>query len=833
MTTRPSAGPVFMIGNAHIDPVWLWTRSEGRSVTLNTFRTVVSLLDEYPEMRFTSAQAQLYAWVEEDDPALFERIRELVASGRWEIAGGMWVQPDCNLPSGEGFARQLLYGQRYFRSRFGKIASVGYNVDSFGHAGTLPQLLRGAGIDCYVYFRPDPRREVALDEDLYWWQAPDGSRVLACRPPNHYCIWAGEIENWIVAAVVHAPERAGGVLCFYGVGDHGGGPTRENLDSIRRVAAREDLPEIRHSSVREFFDGAARTRVDLGARRNDLQHHAPGCYSVHSDIKRWNRHAEHKLVAAEKANAVAGLLSGGPTAGTMAFEEAWRLVLFNQFHDILAGSSIAEAYDEAGEDHAEADRMAEGAAKAALLRLAAATDCSGPDETVLLFNPSSWNRRELVELETDHHQASLGGKPLPAQRAADGKLLAQVTVPALGAACLHLTPGEPAASTPSASWADGTVLENEYWRLQVDPESGEWVSLLDKEAGVELLSEPGNALVVVDDPSDTWSHGIDGYHVALGRFGDATVEIVESGPLRASLRIRRRYQRSTVDEVVSLTAGERPIRVASRMDWHDTRKVLKVSFPVAVEYPVCTYEAPYGVTVRVPSGDEEPSQTWVDATGVAHDRNGRAVPYGLALVNDSKYAYDMRERAPYGERERADLDLRMTVLRSPPFAFHDPRPFDPGECYRFIDQGEQVVRYWLVPHRGNWQEADIPRQAHGLNGPLLAQTVASGQGGLPSTWSFLRCDTPHVEVAVLKRAEEGEGLVMRLWETGGHDREARLVFPLWNTELSVPLGHHQVKTLLMTMRDGIVEATEADLLEQPRSAGKWRTTAGTTFGPAL
>ncbi len=814
MSARRSPGTVYMIGNAHIDPVWLWTRAEGREVTLNTFRTVVALMGEYPEMRFTSAQAQLYAWVEEDDPALFERIRELVAAGRWEVAGGMWVQPDCNLPGGEAFVRQLLYAQRYFRSRFGVAATVGYNVDSFGHAGTLPQLLRGAGIDCYVYFRPDPRQEIALDEDIYWWQGPDGSRVLACRPPNHYCTWAGEIENWIVGSVVHAPERAGGVLCFYGVGDHGGGPTRENLDSIRAVAARQDLPEIRHASVREFFDRALEARADYGVRRNDLQHHAPGCYSVQSDIKRWNRHAENRLVAAEKVNAVAGMFSGGPVAGTMAFEEAWRLVLFNQFHDILAGSSIPEAYAEAGEDHAEAARMAEGMSRAALRRLASVTDCRGPGDVVLFFNPSSWDRRELVEIEHDGVVAGPDRGALPAQRTASGRTLVALEVPAMGVCCLHLLPEPREADVALGTPAEGCVLENEFWRLEVDLGTGEWVSLLDKQADLEVLSGPGNGLVVLDDPSDTWSHGRSGYRTCAGRFGDATVETIECGPLRSSLRVTRRFGRSLAEETLSLAAGERAIAVELKLHWHDTRKALKVAFPAAIEYPVCAYETAYGVTVRIANGHEEPGQTWVDATGVAHDRDGRPLPYGLALVNDSKYAYDMLERAPYRDGQRPDVELRMTVLRSPPYAFHDPRPFHPRETYQFIDQGEQTVRYWLLPHRGTWQEAGIPRQAHRLNTPLLREAVPTGQGGLPPSWSFVRCDTAGVEIAALKRAEAGEGLVLRLWETHGHDTDALILFPLWETELSVPLGHHQVKTLLLERSGGALEASETNLLEE-------------------
>jgi alpha-mannosidase len=819
-TDEGQALTVLMIGNAHIDPVWLWDRAEGRQVTLNTFRTVVQLLGEYPEMLFTSAQAQLYAWVEEDDPALFERIKGLVAEGRWHLAGGMWVQPDCNLPSGEAFVRHFLYCQRYFSSRFGVRATVGYNVDSFGHAGTLPQLLRGAGIDSYVYFRPDPRREVSLDENLYWWESPDGSRVMACRPPNHYGTWAGEIENWTVRSIAHAPERVGAVLCFYGVGDHGGGPTRANLDSIRAMSERPDLPEIRHGSLREFFDRAMSVRQDYGVRRNDLQHHAPGCYSVESNIKRWNRQAEQKLVAVEKANALAAALAGGPVAGTEAFDEAWRLALFNQFHDILAGTSIPEAYQEAERDYAEVQRMADGVARSALTKLAKATDCRGGGKAVVVFNPVSWETQSLLEVREQGENATIGGTPLPVQRAHDGALLVQATLPALGVTCLHLadSPADvPAPEQPAT--AQGNTLENGRWRLEVDPATGEWTSLFDKAANVEVLSKPGNGLVVLDDPSDTWSHGLFGYHTEIGRFGQASVEVAEKGPLRASLRVQRRYGRSWAEEIVSLHAGDGPVAVQLRLDWHDTRKALKVSFPVALEYVACTYEAPYGVTVRIPNGEEEPGQTWVDATGVATTTEGRPIPYGVSLINDSKYGFDMDERSPVRGREKVDLDLRMTILRSPPYAFHDPRPFDPTETYTFVDQGEQTVRYWLLPHRGSWRDAGTVREAHRLNAPLLMLPVTPHQGGLPASWSFLECPTEGVEVGALKQAEDSGQLVVRLVETSGRDTQASLRFPLWGAELTVPLGHYQVKTLALEAVEGSLKVTEVNLLEEPVEGG--------------
>ncbi|MHB0877713.1 MAG: alpha-mannosidase [Anaerolineae bacterium] len=809
---------VHMIGNAHIDPVWLWRRDEGIDEVLRTARTAVELMDEYPDLTFSFAQAQSYVWIEERAPEVFARIRELVAAGRWHVVGGMWVQPDCNIPSGEALVRHLLYSQRYFMSRFGRRATVGYNVDSFGHAGTLPQLLAKGGLDCYVYFRPDPVHEVAMDEDLYWWEAPDGSRVLAYRPPNHYCTWAGEIEAWTVNSVVHAPERVGAVLCFFGVGDHGGGPTRENIESILRLTAREDMPPMRFGSLADFFAGARTVRQDYAVRRNDLQHHAPGCYSVHSGIKRWNRKAEQYLVAAEKANAALAMLGRDPLAGSMAFEETWRPVLFNQFHDILAGSSIAEAYDDSREDFAEVRRMCDGISAVALERLAAHTDCRGEGRPVLLFNPESRPRRACVELDADEGIiVTLDGEPLPTQRTCDGRLLAAVPLPAVGAACIHLVAGEAATTTGPVSAGD-CWLENEFWRLTIDAETGEWASLVDKQAGLEVLARPGNALVVMDDASDTWSHGIRGYHTAVGRFGGAAVEVVETGPLRASLVVDRGYGRSTVRERISLYAGEAAIEVSSVLDWHDTRKALKLSFPVAIGYPVCTYDTAYGVTVRVPTGAEEPGQTWVDASGVARDASGEAVRYGASLINDCKYGFDITASPGYTDA-RAWTDVRMTILRSPAYAFHDPRPFNPNETYAFIDQGEQEYAYWFLPHTGSWVEAGTAAAARERNAPILKLATSAYDGGLPPTWSVVESLAANVEVTALKASEDGSGIVVHLHETAGADGEAKLAFPLWGAELAVPMHHHEVKSLLLRRQEDGWSAQEVNLLEEPVAEG--------------
>ena len=291
-----------MIGNAHIDPVWLWQWPEGYQEVRATFRSAIDRMDEYPEFVFTCNSVLYLAWVEESDPELFERIRERVAEGRWEVIGGWWVEPDCNLPHGESFVRQALYGQRWLQEKLGIVATAGGNVDSFGHAATLPQLLAKAGLESYVFLRPEPR-ELELPGQYFWWESADGSRVLAYRIPNQYTTPGTDLAA-LVAPIAELTEERPELMMFYGVGNHGGGPTRANLDSIRRLDGEDGLPALECSSLREFFE-RVREEDGIPTWRDELQHHAVGCYSAHSGVKQWNRRAESLLLRAEKWAAVA------------------------------------------------------------------------------------------------------------------------------------------------------------------------------------------------------------------------------------------------------------------------------------------------------------------------------------------------------------------------------------------------------------------------------------------------------------------------------------------------------------------------------------------------
>ncbi|HEX8078214.1 MAG TPA: hypothetical protein VF511_10405, partial [Chthoniobacterales bacterium] len=387
-----------MIGNAHLDPVWLWQWQEGFQEAKATFRSVLDRMNESCDFLFTSSSAAFYEWVEKNDPHMFREIKARIAEGRWQIVGGWWIQPDCNLPCGESFVRQGLYGQRYFKEKFGVTATVGYNVDSFGHHGMLPQILKKSGMSYYVLTRPETH-EKGLPGRLFWWESDDGSRVLTFRIPYEYCTWGKDLERYVRRCLGELKNPFNELMCFYGVGNHGGGPTKENLASIRRMRDDPALPDLVFSTPNQFFRDVLAKGLPFPVVHDDLQHHASGCYAAHSGIKRWNRRAENLLITAEKFSALAERITGQPYS--TEFAQAWKNVLFNQFHDILAGTSLEAAYEDARDMYGESLSIASRALNYAIQSLAWNIDIA-PEEgmkPIVVFNPHAWASRANVELE--------------------------------------------------------------------------------------------------------------------------------------------------------------------------------------------------------------------------------------------------------------------------------------------------------------------------------------------------------------------------------------------------------------------------------------------------
>jgi alpha-mannosidase len=406
---------IHLIGNAHLDPVWLWRWQEGFAEIKATFQSALDRMNEFPEFVFTSACAAYYKWVEENEPDMFAEISWRVNEGRWVIVGGWWIQPDCNIPSGESFARHGLYSQRYFLEKFGVTAKAGYNVDSFGHNGMLPQILKKSGMDYYVFMRPGKVENSAVPTPLFWWESKDGSRVLAFRIPNGYGSWSPE-QTKIVESAELAKEKGYPIMNFYGVGNHGGGPTIANLNMIRKMKEESNEYQLVMSSPNRYFEEVLKDSERLPVYKDDLQHHASGCYSTTWEIKANNRKAENRLLTAEKFSTIANGLLGLSYPGNK-LKDAWENVMFNQFHDIMGGCCIKEAVNDAMEWYGEALSIGAKTLNAAVQKISWAVDTMGTEPKhrskekdwclweeddkgapVVVFNPLSWEASVPVQV---------------------------------------------------------------------------------------------------------------------------------------------------------------------------------------------------------------------------------------------------------------------------------------------------------------------------------------------------------------------------------------------------------------------------------------------------
>ncbi|WP_308638322.1 alpha-mannosidase [Paenibacillus silvisoli] len=839
-----------MIGNAHLDPVWLWQWQEGYAEIKATFRSALDRMNEFPEFVFTCAGAAYYEWIEQNAPEMFEEIRGRVREGRWVIVGGWWIQPDCNLPSGESFVRHGLYSQRYFQEKFGVMAKVGYNVDSFGHNNMLPQILKKSGMDAYVYMRPG-EHEKQMDRSLFRWRSLDGSEVLTFRIPFSYNnSTSSKLEDKVrgkaLDGMALAEQHGHSFMGFYGVGNHGGGPTIANIRSIRKL--REEIEGERRflfSSPNDYFEEMVGSGAEFPVYEDDLQHHASGCYSTHSESKALNRKAEHRLLTAEKFGTLSHLLAGYAYSG-QELQRAWKNVMFNQFHDIMGGCSVQEAFTDARESYGESLNIAAVTLNAALQRISWSIDTMKPEirslskdmdwvlweqqdagVPVVVFNPLSWEVHTLVQVnkqvagvsddrgEVVEHQTVRGSRTNGSDDKYDTAFMARIPAMGyrvywmykrkeLGAAAIGAGGGAGARLGAGALVAEPAALENDWYRVEFEPHTGYIRKLFDKKNGVEVLSGSGAVPVVIDEHHcDTWAHGVFAFRNELARFGDAQVKLLEAGPLRAVMRVTNRCGMSVLRQDFILYRDKPGIEVKAKLDWHEKHKMLKLSFPVRVRDPKATYEIPYGHIERPVNGEEEPGQQWLDVSGeLEAEADGGVQRYGLALLNDSKYSSDVLDR-----------DLRMTVVRSPIYADHYG---ERDEYCEYMDQGEQYFRYALVPHAGDWREADVSRKALELNVPPIHIVETYHTGTLPQSFEGIRVSAAEqVTVTAFKPAEDGDGYVLRCYETCGRRADdVRIEFPALNRTWTTQLGRCEIKTFRIPV-DPSRDVTELNLIEFP------------------
>jgi alpha-mannosidase len=804
-----------MIGNAHIDAPWLWPWPEAMSVVLSTFRSALDRMNENPDFTFTASSAQFYEWVAETDPKMLQEIRKRVEEGRWAVVGGWWVEPDVNIPSGESLVRQGLYSQRLFLQLFGHSARIGYNPDSFGHPGTLPQILKLQGLHAYVFMRPQSH-EKELPGDLFWWEGADGTRVLTYRIPFSYG-FNDHLREVVQRFVTDLREPTKNLMVFYGAGDHGGGPVKENIQSILDMQKTPGAPAVVFSTPDRYFNEVNKLG-DLPIVADDLQHHSVGCYTAMSEIKKNNRAAEAALVTGEKLAALSSVVANFeyPKAG---FTAAWKKVLLMQFHDSMAGTALPEHYEAAREAHGLALEVANQALYGAAEKIAWQVPAQDPhSEYLVVFNPHAWDTRLNVEYDLSWNVPSQEGQAAPQSnsRLEDehgnavahqwvqastvvgdrNRLVFGAAVPAFGYRQFRLRRTQPAAQPASAVHASGKELENEHLRVTFGEDGS--LSIFDKDAGTEVLrgGAGGARAIVLDDPSDTWSHGVRAYTQEVGAFGNARFRVLENGPLRARVRVRTSYGSSSLATDWLLYSGARTLEARVALDWHEHLKILKFSFPVNAQEPRPTYEIAYGYKVRKAEGDEDPGQRWIDLSG-----RGAKGEYGLAVINDAKYGYSVQ-----------DNDMRISITRGAVFAQHQPRKLEPNGEYIWQDQGEQTFRMLLVPHSGTWQEANIVRLAEEFTAPVPIIYQGIHPGNRPPAASFLSVDAPNVVVSAVKEAEDGKDLIIRCYETAGRPTKATLDLDLVKRRWTGTFRPLEIKTLRVPCAGG--EIREVNLLEQ-------------------
>lgn len=799
----------FLMGNAHLDPVWQWRVPEGLSLVKSTFKAALDRMEAFPDYVFTSACAGYYKWIKLSEPEMFEKIKRRVEEGRWQYTGAMWVQPDCNIPCGEAFARHLLYSQKFYIENFGKKAETGYNVDSFGHNGMLPQLLARAGVKNYVYMRPNREAEKPNlpANNLHWWESPDGSRVLAFRILDGY---GDDLRDERLARYEACPHSQ---MIAYGVGNHGGGPTIETLERAEKLRRDGGSEKYVYSGVDAYFDYIRENEAEnIPVVSEDLQHHASGCYSANSKIKALNRRAENELIYAEKADVFASVLTGS-APHTKEIESAWERVMFNQFHDILAGCSIKPAYDDAASAFGSARETALEIGTFAAERISWRVNTEkffnsgvsekrgrlwvkqGEGSPMVVFNPHSFPVKGYAFFGTQWVSGVVNSQdedvPFQLVRApyTDGghvnMCMFEVEIPAFGYGTYYIFKDEQnyeAQERNNQFTVGENFIENSVVRLTFD-ENGAVKSYYNKALGREYCSGAMNAVVCEDAESDTWGHMVFDYNKDAGVFGKPKFEVLEQGGLRTVLKVTTHYNGSVLKQYYTLYKDSAKVEVRCVVNFREEYKILKLAFPMAVENPSAVYSMPFGFIKKEPNGLEEPAQKWISVCG----DNG-----GVALINDGRYSFCVK-----------GSEMRMVAARTCAYLDHFGQKSRDGEI-SFNDMDELEFTYALVPHDAD-SYAHVVKEAELLNQPLQLYQETHHGGGLAPDYCGAEVDGDNVIISSVKLAEDGSGYVLRAFETEGKPVTAEFDLKLFNRKFTFDFKPQEVKTIFIPLDSGSVK----------------------------
>ena len=777
-------------GHAHIDVAWLWPLAQTRQKAARTFSTVLRLMECYEEFHFTQSQPQLYQFITEDYPRIAEEIRQRVAEGRWEPTGGMWVEADCNLAGGESLVRQFLFGTRFFAREYGSSGTpILWLPDCFGFPWTLPEIAVGSGFPFFMTTKLSWNDTNRFPYDSFRWRGPDGTEILAhfVNTPDDW----GPEEGIAISTYngLLNPEQVNGswdryrhrdihqeTLLLFGHGDGGGGPTSEMIECGRLLADMPGMPQVLPGRAADFFGRLAEKAAALPVWDGELylEYHR-GTYTTQARNKRANRQSEIVYHHAELFASLAHLW--GEAYPRAILNRGWELILTNQFHDILPGSSIRQVYEESQDQYARLQGWGGQVLDAALEKIAAQVAMSGPG--LIVFNPTGWERHDTVEVGIPSEfgrfrLCSPDGAELPQQIVGDDASGARIIfstrgVPPLGYHVYLLQPDADPGNTGGSEGASAIglaaepagryELENCFFRVTFN-DAGQLVSWWDKEAGREIVPRGtvANQFQYFEDRPlafDAWN--IDRSYQDEMWTADGPAEIVlrECGPVRAILETRRTLGHSSITQRIAAYAGLPRLDFHTEIDWQEKHVLLKVAFPVEIRATNATYDIQFGNVERPTHANtswdrarfEVCAHKWVDLS---------EGDYGVSLLNDGKYGHDIRDNV-----------IRLTLLRSP--TAPDPH----------ADEGRHVFTYSLYPHRGDWRTGTI-EQAYALNMPLIARYAPANPGSRPACFSLLRADTEHVIVETVKKAEDATEteaeFIVRVYEAHGRRGPTTLVF---------------------------------------------------------
>lgn len=814
-----------LICNAHLDPVWLWEWEEGAAEAISTFRCAADFCEEFDGFVFNHNEVTLYRWVEEYEPALFARIQRLVAEGKWHIMGGWYLQPDCNMPSGESFVRQILIGRGYFREKFGAEPTTAINFDPFGHNRGLVQILRKSGYDSYLFCRP-MQNDCELPSDDFTWIGFDGSEITGHRASTFYNAPMGKarekVEKWINA---NTGKAVG--LVLWGVGNHGGGPSRVDLRLLAELKKECAEFEIVHSTPESYFSELRASGTPLPRHENDINPWGPGCYTSQVRIKQKHRALENMLYQTEKMASVAAL-QGLLEYPKEEFLEALRDLLVAEFHDILPGSSIQPVEDNGLRLMDHAMELLSRVRARTFFALASGQPKGKADKIpVLVYNPHPFPVRTIVECEFNLPDFQWGDQftvPLVQQ---DGKALPCQTEQELGNLNLdwrkrsvfvaELAPSQMnrfdcglkvlrARPKPKLKKKDGLfTFKTDGLEIVINAKTG----LVDKYAacGFEYLKPEAFQLLVIADNEDPWEARYQSFRNVIGafklmsrnegtRFSGVTekkldsVRVIEDGDVRTVVEALFQYGDSFAIVHYKLPKHGTEVEVALRVHWCEKSKFLKLSVPTAFEDAAYCGQVAYGVQWFPTTGRELAAQKWVAAVSGRADK-------ALTCINAGSYGSDF-----------ADGELRLSLLRGPAYS---ALPINERALVRQdrysprIDQGERLFRFWFNVGPRQERLEHVDREALIQNErPFALSFYPSGDGTAPKPGITLSDDI--VQLAAFKKAEDADGYIIRLFEPTGERRTTTLAIPALDVEQEIELDPFEIKTLRLdpdqkTLRD--------------------------------